>query len=77
MLGLQPWGTTGFRLEPGAKVDPAVGLVLTGVRGGQSFMDQVAKLLPPLRRTLPRQAVHRAFVKPEKQRLNGTISGSI
>lgn len=48
MLGLQPLGTTWFRLETGAKVDPAVGLVLTGIRGGQSFMDQVAKLLPPL-----------------------------
>lgn len=74
MLGLQSWGTTGFRLETGAKVDPAEGLVLTGVRGGQSFMDQVAKLL---RRPLPRQTAHHVFVKPEKQRLNGTISGSI
>lgn len=45
------------------------------------FMGQVAKLLPSphpqLRRALPRQSVDQVFVKPEKQRLHGTLSGSI
>lgn len=66
ILGLQPLGATGLRLETGAKVDPAVGLVLTGVRGGQSFMDQVAKLLPPLRPTTSKTNCSSRFCETRK-----------